>query len=431
MDVWCLPTEPVNETEKVSDKTAFIDIFDRYALLRYDFGSHTETVYAICLLNMETMNSSYWTNGSNLLYNVSNDSFGITENNPTHKAFFSNFVLYMCVLGLPGNLLVIAVNARKMTTSTRVYMFALGVTDSAVCLSGIVMSTALMNLITTLLFMFAISTSIIFSMFLLVFVSIERLIAVRHPHSFNMKSKRAKKALLIIAMSAVVYTTLTLIAGIKQYKQFNRVSGMCVQFGSVLIMVTCYTIMATTLVIKARASRNRIATVNMTASSDQGSSHMFRKVKLFTFVDSLVRKHKTGAASVTKSVDNSVCPVDPGPSNVLSKQEYTSDVNRARTNIPEASTSTHVNSTTKTVARQTKTFSNITLLFIITVVFIVCWLPQWLYGAGVHIAVEARRVFVLNSVVNPFIYGVASAMFREDVRQFYHCTRVKLSACCC
>ncbi|KAI0232683.1 hypothetical protein LSAT2_017020 [Lamellibrachia satsuma] len=321
-----------------------------------------------------------------------------------------------------------------MTTSTRVYMFALGVADSAVCLCAIVLSNSMMNEIAILLSMFAVSTSIIFSMFLLVFVSIERLIAVRHPHSFNMKSQRAKKALLIIAVAAVVYATVTLVAGIKKYEQFNRVSGMCVQFVTVLTMATCYTIMAITLVKKARASRNRIAAVNMTASSDQGSSHMFPKGKLFIFVESLVRKHKTGATNVTttvtKSVVNSVCPVDPGPSNVLSKQEYMYDVNRARTNIPEASTSTYVNATTKTVTTQTKTITNITLLFIITVVFIACWLPQWLYLAGVHIAVESRRIFVLNSVVNPFIYGVASAMFREDVRQLYHCTRVKLSACC-
>ena len=34
---------------------------------------------------------------------------------------------------------------------------------------------------------------------------------------------------------------------------------------------------------------------------------------------------------------------------------------------------------------------------------------------GVGIAPKVRRVFVVNSVVNPFIYGVARAMFREDV----------------
>ena len=434
MNVWCLPTEPFNETETVSDKTALIDIFDRYALLRYDFGSHGHTVYAICLLNMETMNTSYWTNDSNVLHNTSNDSFGITENNPTEVKCFSKIVLYMCVLGLPGNLLVIAVNARKMTTSTRVYMFALGVTDSAICLCAIVLSTALMNLIIKRIFQFALNTSLIFSMFILVFVSIERLIAVRHPHSFNTKSQRAKKALLIIAVSAVVYTTLMLVGRIKQYKLLYRASEMCVQCVSVLIMATCYTIMAITLVKQARASRNRIATVNMTASSVQGSSHMFPKGKLFTFVESHVRKHKTGATRVTTTVatpvENAVCPVDPGPSNILSKSEYTSDVNRARTNISEVSTSTHVNSTTKIVERQTKTFTNVTLLFIITVVFIACWLPQSLYGAGVHIAVHPRRVFVLNSVVNPFIYGVASAMFREDVRQFYRTTRAKLSVFC-
>ena len=70
------------------------------------------------------------------------------------------------------------------------------------------------------------------------------------------------------------------------------------------------------------------------------------------------------------------------------------------------------------------------ILFIITVVFIACWLPFWLHNMGVPIASKFRPLFVVNSVVNPFLYGMASAMFREDVKQFYRQTRVKLSACC-
>jgi len=38
-----------------------------------------------------------------------------------------------------------------------------------------------------------------------------------------------------------------------------------------------------------------------------------------------------------------------------------------------------------------------------------------------------RRSFIINSFVNPFIYGVASAMFREDVREFYRHSRDKVS----
>ena len=46
-------------------------------------------------------------------------------------------ILIVPVLGLPGNLLCIAVYVRKMTTSTIVYMFALAVGDSSVYFCGI------------------------------------------------------------------------------------------------------------------------------------------------------------------------------------------------------------------------------------------------------------------------------------------------------
>ena len=50
------------------------------------------------------------------------------------------FLLVICSLGLPGNLLVIAVYILNMKTSTRVYMFALAIADLVVCVCGAVIS---------------------------------------------------------------------------------------------------------------------------------------------------------------------------------------------------------------------------------------------------------------------------------------------------
>ena len=59
------------------------------------------------------------------------------------------------------------------------------------------------------------------------------------------------------------------------------------------------------------------------------------------------------------------------------------------------------------------------LLFIVTVVCIACWLPQWIVYVGLRVTpTELRRLFVLNFAVNPFIYGVASSVFRNDVKVF-------------
>ena len=77
-----------------------------------------------------------------------------------------------------------------------------------------------------------------------------------------------------------------------------------------------------------------------------------------------------------------------------------------------------------------KTYICVCVLFIITVVFIACWMPQWLYDAGFHIPSGVKRVFIINSVVNPFIYSAVSGMFRDDVRQFCREMRSKTSSCC-
>ena len=54
----------------------------------------------------------------------------------------SNFATFLtCVTGMPGNVFVIGAYACNMTTSTRVYIFALAVADLVVCICGIVLTT--------------------------------------------------------------------------------------------------------------------------------------------------------------------------------------------------------------------------------------------------------------------------------------------------
>ena len=112
----------------------------------------------------------------------------ITTNNIIPRGDSSNIAtIHLCVLGLPGNMLVVTVYVREMTTSTRVYMFALAVADLVVCVCPcIFLSTYVTDIVAKLLFFYILSTAITFSMFLLVFVSIERLVAVKRPHTFSM-----------------------------------------------------------------------------------------------------------------------------------------------------------------------------------------------------------------------------------------------------
>ena len=349
---------------------------------------------------MDPVNTSIWSNDSRFLLNVLNDSSDLTKNNTTQLVDYpSSAIPIVCGLGLPGNLFVIAVYMFKMTTSTRVYMFALAVADSAVCISGMVLTLTKSGFVTKVVFSYIIHVSATFSIFLLVFVSIERLIAVKRPYSFSIDPQRAKKAMTIIVVPATLFSIITKTAYNMRYTLYVKVFEMCTLSSCALIITVCYTLMAEELLKKVRASRNQVGVQSVTRSPAPRTSEF-----------------------VVSTVAASGNSCNPGPSNLS---------NMAQANVQRGSTkSAQVTAKHKTIAKQTKNLKSVFLLFIITTTFVACWLPLWLSNMGVSIPLEWARLFILNSVVNPFIYGVASAMFREDVRQFYRQTRVKLSSCC-
>ena len=327
---------------------------------------------------MDTSNTSLWMNNTAFLQNVFNDTSDLTKNDTSHHVQYSRLVLfYVVVLGIPGNILVIAIYVANMSTSTRVYLFALALVDTAICICSIVLAVAYTSVMTVVVFMFILNLSLAFSILLLVFVSIERLIAVRRPHTFNMNPKRAKKYLIVFLLCAVLLAIANGFASYMNHMRSATVLKTIVLIVSALIIVTCYSMIGVTLLKKAMASRYQIAAINIQLPSKSS---------------------------------------DPSPSSL---------------NRSDGDQSAHVTVVNKITAKQTKHFKSMFLLFIISVVFIACWFPLWLQTMGADISNNVTHVYVVNSVVNPFIYGMASAMFREDVRQFYRQTRAKLSACVC
>ena len=277
-------------------------------------------------------------------------------------------------------------------------MFALAVADTAICVAVIVVTASLTNVFTQMIVILIMSLAINYSVVLLTFVSVERLLAVRRPHSFTMNPRRAKMTLLIIALYVIVFTALqgTLVAFTGR-SIFHAISQFGVVFSSTTVMIFCYTLMAYELLKKIRNSRRNVGVHNIGHLAESGGSR------------------------VTETSNDRVHPGNRGPSTVSAG---------VTENIKTAATKSALPKTTSTLTeKEAKNVKNVFLLFVITVVFVVCWLPSWLRTVIRSIPIEVSRVFVLNSVVNPFIYGVASAMFRDDVRRFYRKTRVKLTAC--
>ena len=343
---------------------------------------------------MSEMNNSTWANFSTFLQNVVNDS-NLTKNNapqPSHNDTFT--LLLLCVLGVPGNLLVIVVYFVNMKTSTRAYMFALALADLAVCVCGISLSVAVITFETYVTVIYIISASINFSVVLLVFISIERLLAVRRPHTFSMNTRRAKKVLISIAVAIAMFTSVT-------QAVFSMGHECITLLGSgTIVMIICYTLIAAGQLRKVCASRKKVAPENVAPLPETGTSSAIL----------------SGSVVIARSCNA-------GPSHISSAataDEQNSTVVKQRP----------LTVISKITAKQASNYKNVLLLFIVTCVFIACWLPKWLALFGVVISFEMNRLYIVNSVMNPFIYGVASAMFREDMRQFYRQTRAKLSACC-
>ena len=158
---------------------------------------------------MEATNISHWIIDSELLHKLSNYSGNLVNNTETQRPVIPDLsALTMCTLGLPGNLFVFAVYVVKMTSSTRVYMFALAIADSAVCVSGIVVSVGFSDIVTNLILIGTVNVFTTFSMFILTFVSIERFIAIRRPHTFSLHPLRAKKYLGYITLATGIFEIL-------------------------------------------------------------------------------------------------------------------------------------------------------------------------------------------------------------------------------
>ena len=161
-----------------------------------------------------SLNISGWSNDSGL--NVMNDSAQLTEDVATKHVndtrHYNVITVALAALALPGNMFVIAVYIRNMTISTKVYMFALAVADLTTCIAGLVLNSYPFDFSSksALFVLFSGDAAIVFSVHLLAFVSIERLLAVYWPHRFNLSAKRAKVALSIILVETCFWATLLL-----------------------------------------------------------------------------------------------------------------------------------------------------------------------------------------------------------------------------
>ena len=295
-------------------------------------------------------------------------------------------IFFISLFGIPGNALVIAVYARQMETSTRVYMFALAIADLTICVSAIILTRVAMSYVELQIMLYIGPLSITFFAFLLSVVSIDRLLAVRRPLSVTFSSQRAKRSVVVITLAAALYSAVVTVTRVFEYRLLFLLTSAVMSLSSTAVMIICYSLMAVTLLKNARTARRQVCAVTNTPTPTAG------------------------------------------PSTV--SQRMSTDVNNIRTDdrLDNTNIPTLALGVNKQTAKQNKSYKDVSLLSIITFVFLACWVPAWMYSAGLPITEQLRDMYIVNSVVNPFIYSVVSAMFRNDLRLFYDKTRRKVAA---
>ena len=102
-------------------------------------------------------------------------------------------------------------------------MFALAVADTAICVCGSHLSLEVTHFVAVVLFSLVIVTVVTFS----VCLSIERLIAVRRPHTFDMNPKLAKTYHMVLPISAIPLVAVNRLAKYMRYVKLIAFMRMC------------------------------------------------------------------------------------------------------------------------------------------------------------------------------------------------------------
>lgn len=162
----------------------------------------------------------------------------------------------------------------------------------------------------------------------------------------------------------------------------GRIIGLFITNSSVAVMITCYLLMTVILLKNIRATRRNIGVQIGIPLPASGAC----------------------AVKVSARVDAIAHPTPEAPATAHSQSIYT-------------------------CAKQVKDYKNIYLLFTVTVIFIVSWLPLWLAHVGLSVPREIQQMYLVNSAINPFIYSFVSAKFRNDLRTFCRTAQLKFANC--
>ena len=404
------------------------------------------------------------TQNANVIVNI------IQEHSPTDmgkigsKEEITAIIIILCVLsviGTLGNGLVLYVFSRTVAklTST-IFILALAITDFITCLviipftvSAIYLEYFLTYDIVCKVYQFLITCNVPLSAFIMVAIAVDRYICICHPFVHIMTVPRAKYILYILASFAIVLGLITALGnGVyeEQLREVNTTEHVLVNETVQIYTGNCY--LSTTIL-----PHEFITTYQKVYSSFYLISFLIVMV-LYGLIYSSVtkqrakrRKQKMGAG---KKVVNTQCQTDETTIPLNNRNHNQNhDSHRLKVEIEGENVST---SLTKTSSKPLSTshengkvdsqshpvnrnsskrqdpnkerrdhdrLANIktaVMLFIVTLVFIIAFLPAWLMALEVvDFKVVIFYMYFVYNVANPIIYAFMNKMFRENLAKLF------------
>ncbi|KAK2186203.1 hypothetical protein NP493_211g03014 [Ridgeia piscesae] len=278
---------------------------------------------------------------------------------------------------MPGNLLVIAVYVRRLTTSIRLYMFGLAVSDMAICINSIILGGALfpgeIPFWLELSMVYVYDVALFYSAFILALISIERYLSVRSTTTFTFSGRRAQTLMTVLAGVSLVSSGFMMIG--RHVPLLYSASKMYVAIVIICAIATVaamYVMMTHQMWVRVRHLR----TIGTGSLPSGGAT-------------------STATASMSSST-------------------------RARAPPPLSAVA---------LKSQRQTAKGMRVLLVITIVFVVCYSPLGVSTCGVRVPSALLYLFIVNSVINPFVYSFMSSDFRRDVHQLFRWAWAMLQTC--
>ena len=378
----------------------------------------------------------------------------------TAHIYYGIFVPIIC-LGLPGNVLVILIYMYRLTSSTRIYMFAVAIADTTVLLAFIVRGVFNLILFDNKSFLicniaraplFVMSLALVYTCCILSYVAVERCLAVVKSNTFRLEAKRAKRFCVVAVGHTFLQAGVYIIYG---WTDDNR-SGL-LRFLVVIVftippiaILVSYSMMIAFL----KKCKNKVGTTRQHAwhepettavtsdnetvlHSDINSSHIRPDNRNMN--DVIMNQESPTERRMEKNVPTIEITTCADPVNISTERvtrgvlpsmsnerahSSTPNIKSEQIDLPQKHNTLAINvgsaQEIKVVQKLKKrtSFDRVAyMLVLVTASFLLLWIPACVSTLGLTLPDYLRDSFLINSVINPFIYSFMSAEFRQYVKE--------------